>query len=170
MLTGHIEVVMKSVVTFNESLKTLPMEIRTFNRAKENLRLEYRYLHLRFSEMQQYRTLSKVLMKMREYLVNHGGFVEVETPTLFRRTLGGTQEFVVPCRKAEKFYSLFQNPQQFKQLLMVGSMHKYVPITRYHRNEATRPDCHLKFTQLDIELSFTDRESISYICPLLKEF
>lgn len=94
MATGNIEVVMKSLVVLNESKKNLPIEVRNHNRAKENLRMEYRYLDLRFSDMQKnLRTRSKVLMKMREYLINHCGFVEVETPTLFRRTPGGAQEF-----------------------------------------------------------------------------
>lgn len=161
MATGSIEVVMKSLVVLNEAKKNLPIEMRTFNRAKENLRLEYRYLDLRFSDMQKnLRTRSKVLMKMREYLVNHCGFVEVETPTLFRRTPGGAQEFVVPSRKAGKFYSLVQSPQQFKQMLMVGAIDRYFQIARCYRDEATRPDRQPEFTQLDIELSFTDRESV----------
>jgi aspartyl-tRNA synthetase len=161
MATGSIEVVMKSLVILNEAKKNLPIEMRTFNRAKENLRLEYRYLDLRFSDMQRnLRTRSKVLMKMREYLINHCGFVEVETPTLFRRTPGGAQEFVVPSRKAGKFYSLVQSPQQFKQMLMVGAIDRYFQIARCYRDEATRPDRQPEFTQLDIELSFTDREHI----------
>lgn len=161
MATGNIEVVMKSLVVLNEAKKNLPIEMRTFNRSKENLRLEYRYIDLRFSDMQKnLRTRSKVLMKMREYLINHSGFVEVETPTLFRRTPGGAQEFVVPSRKAGKFYSLVQSPQQFKQMLMVGAIDRYFQIARCYRDEATRPDRQPEFTQLDIELSFTDRESI----------
>lgn len=161
MATGSIEVVMKSLVVLNESKKNLPIEMRNFNRAKEALRLEYRYLDLRFSDMQKnLRTRSKVLMKMREYLINHCGFVEVETPTLFRRTPGGAQEFVVPSQMAGKFYSLVQSPQQFKQMLMVGAIDRYFQIARCYRDEATRPDRQPEFTQLDIELSFTDRESI----------
>jgi aspartyl-tRNA synthetase len=161
MATGNIEVVMKSLVVLNEAKKNLPIEMRTFNRAKENLRLEYRYIDLRFSDMQKnLRTRSKVLMKMREYLVNRCGFVEVETPTLFRRTPGGAQEFVVPSRKPGKFYSLVQSPQQFKQMLMVGAIDRYFQIARCYRDEATRPDRQPEFTQLDIELSFTDREHI----------
>lgn len=161
MATGGIEVVMKSLVVLNECKKNLPIEMRTFNRAKETLRLEYRYLDLRFNDMQKnLRTRSKVLMKMREYLINHCGFVEVETPTLFRRTPGGAQEFVVPSRKPGKFYSLVQSPQQFKQMLMVGAIDRYFQIARCYRDEATRPDRQPEFTQLDIELSFTDRESI----------
>lgn len=161
MMTGSIEVVMKSFVVLNESKKNLPIEMRNFNRAKETLRLEHRYLDLRFSDMQKnLRTRSKVLMKMREYLINHCGFVEVETPTLFRRTPGGAQEFVVPSRKAGMFYSLVQSPQQFKQMLMVGAIDRYFQIARCYRDEATRSDRQPEFTQLDIELSFTDRESI----------
>lgn len=161
MATGSIEVSLKSLVVINESKKNLPIEMRTFNRTKETLRLEYRYLDLRFSDMQKnLRTRSKVLMKMREYLINHCGFVEVETPTLFRRTPGGAQEFVVPSRKAGKFYSLVQSPQQFKQMLMVGAIDRYFQIARCYRDEATRPDRQPEFTQLDIEMSFTNRESI----------
>lgn len=161
MATGGIEVNMKSLVVLNESKKNLPIEMRTFNRAKENLRLEYRYLDLRFNDMQRnLRTRSKVLMKMREYLINHCGFVEVETPTLFRRTPGGAQEFIVPSRKAGKFYSLVQSPQQFKQMLMVGAIDRYFQIARCYRDESTRPDRQPEFTQLDIELSFTDRDHI----------
>lgn len=161
MATGSIEIIMKSCVVLNESKKSLPIQMRTHNRSKENLRLEFRYLDLRFSDMQKnLRTRSKVLMKMREYLINHCGFIEVETPTLFRRTPGGAQEFVVPSQKAGKFYSLVQSPQQFKQMLMVGAVDRYFQIARCYRDEATRPDRQPEFTQLDIELSFTDRESI----------
>lgn len=161
MATGGIEVNMKSLIVLNESKKSLPIEMRTFNRAKENLRLEYRYLDLRFSDMQKnLRTRSKVLMKMREYLINICGFIEVETPTLFRRTPGGAQEFVVPSRKPGKFYSLVQSPQQFKQMLMVGAIDRYFQIARCYRDESTRPDRQPEFTQLDIELSFTDRDNV----------
>lgn len=161
MATGSIEVNLKSMTVLNESKKNLPIEPRNFNRSKENLRMEYRYIDLRFADMQKnLRTRSKVLMKMREYLINHCGFVEVETPTLFRRTPGGAQEFVVPTRRPGKFYSLVQSPQQFKQMLMVGAIDRYFQIARCYRDEATRPDRQPEFTQLDIELSFTDREKI----------
>lgn len=161
MATGAIEVNLKSLIVLNESKRNLPVEIRNFNRAKESLRLQYRYLDLRFPDMQRnLRIRSRVLMKMREYLINHCGFVEVETPTLFRRTPGGAQEFVVPSRKPGKFYSLVQSPQQFKQLLMVGAVDRYFQIARCYRDETTRPDRQPEFTQLDIELSFTNREHI----------
>lgn len=106
------------------------------------------------------RLRSQVIMRMREYLINYLGFVEVETPTLFRRTPGGAQEFVVPTRKAGHFYSLVQSPQQFKQMLMAGAIDRYFQVARCYRDEATRPDRQPEFTQLDIELSFTKREDI----------
>lgn len=106
------------------------------------------------------RLRSQVIMRMREYLINYLGFVEVETPTLFRRTPGGAQEFVVPTRKPGHFYSLVQSPQQFKQMLMAGAIDRYFQIARCYRDEATRPDRQPEFTQLDIELSFTNRDDI----------
>lgn len=161
MTTGNIEVMLKSLEVLNKAKKKLPIEMRDFNRSKEVLRMENRYIDLRFNDMQRnLRTRSKVIMKMREYLINNCGFVEVETPTLFRRTPGGAQEFVVPSRKAGHFYSLVQSPQQFKQMLMVGAIDRYFQVARCYRDEATRPDRQPEFTQLDIELSFTDRESI----------
>ncbi|KAG4077407.1 hypothetical protein HA402_009808 [Bradysia odoriphaga] len=114
--------------------------------------MEFRYIDLRFEDMQRnLRLRSAVLTKMREYLCNQAGFVEVETPTLFRKTPGGAQEFVVPTQRPGKFYSLVQSPQQFKQMLMSGTI---------DRDESTRPDRQPEFTQLDIELSFTDRDHI----------
>ncbi|XP_034129624.1 aspartate--tRNA ligase, mitochondrial isoform X1 [Drosophila guanche] len=161
MSTGHVEVEADTVLVLNPSKKNLPFEIRKFNRAGERLRLTHRYLDLRFNDMQHnLRLRSSVIMKMREYLVNYLGFVEVETPTLFRRTPGGAQEFVVPTRKAGHFYSLVQSPQQFKQMLMSGGIDRYFQVARCYRDEATRPDRQPEFTQLDIELSFTSRDGI----------
>lgn len=89
MATGEIEVVVQSLEVLNASRKNLPMEVRGFNRAKEATRMEYRYIDLRFADMQRnLRLRSQMLQKIREYLINAAGFVEVETPTLFRRTPG----------------------------------------------------------------------------------
>lgn len=89
MFTGTIEVILKNLTLVNEAKKNLPIEMRLHNRSKETLRLEHRYLDLRFRDMQKnLRMRSTLLMKMREFLINHLGFVEVETPTLFRRTPG----------------------------------------------------------------------------------
>ncbi|XP_055545728.1 aspartate--tRNA ligase, mitochondrial [Wyeomyia smithii] len=159
--TGQIEVVLDKVEVLNEARKRLPIDSKEFNKAKENLRIEHRYIDLRAPHMQRnLRLRSQVIMKMREYMINKCGFVEVETPTLFRRTPGGAQEFVVPTRKPGHFYSLVQSPQQFKQMLMSGAIDRYFQIARCYRDEATRPDRQPEFTQLDIELSFTDRDKI----------
>ncbi|KAM7353310.1 aspartyl-tRNA synthetase, mitochondrial isoform 1-T8 [Cochliomyia hominivorax] len=161
MKTGHIEIEAETVEILNAAKKNLPFEVRKFNRAGERLRLTHRYIDLRFSDMQHnLRLRSEVIMRMREYLINYLGFVEVETPTLFRRTPGGAQEFVVPTRKAGHFYSLVQSPQQFKQMLMAGAIDRYFQVARCYRDEATRPDRQPEFTQLDIELSFTSRDDI----------
>lgn len=159
--TGAIEVLAKSIEILNESRKNLPIEMRDHNRSKESLRLEYRYLDLRFPDMQNnLRVRSTMLMRMREHMINRLGFVEVETPTLFRRTPGGAQEFVVPTRRPGYFYSLVQSPQQFKQMLMAGGIDRYFQVARCYRDESTRPERQPEFTQLDIELSFTDRDHI----------
>ncbi|XP_035795043.1 aspartate--tRNA ligase, mitochondrial-like [Anopheles albimanus] len=161
MPTGEIEVHVEQLEVLNESKKRLPINVKDHNRAKENLRLEYRYIDLRNPQMQRnLRLRSQVIQKMRECMINDFGFLEVETPTLFRRTPGGAQEFVVPSRKPGHFYSLVQSPQQFKQMLMVGAIDRYFQIARCYRDESTRPDRQPEFTQLDIELSFTDREKV----------
>ncbi|XP_052896437.1 aspartate--tRNA ligase, mitochondrial [Anopheles moucheti] len=159
--TGEIEIHVSGLEVLNEAKKRLPIHVKDHNRAKENLRLEYRYIDLRNRDLQHnLRVRSQVIMKMRECMINNYGFVEVETPTLFRRTPGGAQEFVVPSRKPGHFYSLVQSPQQFKQMLMVGAIDRYFQIARCYRDESTRPDRQPEFTQLDIELSFTDRDKV----------
>ncbi|XP_019931658.3 aspartate--tRNA ligase, mitochondrial [Aedes albopictus] len=161
LATGGIEVVLRKVEVLNEARSRLPIDLKEHNKAKENLRLEHRYIDLRSPQMQRsLRLRSQIIMKIREYMINQCGFVEVETPTLFRRTPGGAQEFVVPTRKPGHFYSLVQSPQQFKQMLMSGAIDRYFQIARCYRDEATRPDRQPEFTQLDIELSFTDRDKI----------
>nr|CAD7591183.1 unnamed protein product [Timema genevievae] len=171
MSTGDIEVLVSEVVILNKAKKNLPFSVRDHNKAKEYLRMKYRYLDLRFPEMQRnLRLRSKVIMKMREYLCNYCDFVDVETPTLFRRTPGGAQEFVVPTRLAGQFYSLVQSPQQFKQLLMVGGLDRYFQIARCYRDEGSRPDRQPEFTQLDIEMSFSNREGVLSLVQELLEY
>lgn len=89
MKTGDIEIELITCEVLNKSVPSLPIQVRSFNRSNEALRMKYRYVDLRFEDMQRnLRLRSNVLMKMREYLINGAGFVEVETPTLFRRTPG----------------------------------------------------------------------------------
>nr|CAH7722507.1 unnamed protein product [Callosobruchus chinensis] len=158
--TGEIEVLVDKLKIANKAKENLPFNIREFQKAKEPLRMQYRYLDLRFPQMQHnLRVRSKFLMKMREFLVNNH-FVDIETPTLFKATPGGAQEFVVPTRHPGLFFSLVQSPQQFKQMLMGGALDRYFQIARCYRDEGSRPDRQPEFTQLDIELSFTTVEGV----------
>ncbi|KAJ2947093.1 hypothetical protein O0L34_g16440 [Tuta absoluta] len=170
METGEIEVVMDKVEVLNTA-EDLPFNVRDYQKAKEQLRLQHRYVDLRFPEMQTIlRHRSSMLHNMRRFLVEKHNFVEVETPTLFCRTPGGAREFVVPTHHAGLFYSLVQSPQQFKQMLMAGGVDRYFQIARCYRDESTRPDRQPEFTQLDIELSFTNLDGIlSLIEQLLYE-
>ncbi|XP_062552357.1 aspartate--tRNA ligase, mitochondrial [Armigeres subalbatus] len=161
LATGEVEILLQKIEILNGARNRLPIYIKEHNKAKEHLRMEHRYIDLRSPQLQRsLRLRSQIIMKMREYMINECDFVEVETPTLFRRTPGGAQEFVVPTRKPGHFYSLVQSPQQFKQMLMSGAIDRYFQIARCYRDETTRPDRQPEFTQLDIELSFTDRENI----------
>ncbi|XP_039412020.1 aspartate--tRNA ligase, mitochondrial isoform X2 [Corvus cornix cornix] len=160
MPTGDIEVKAETAEILN-SCKKLPFEIKDFIKKSEALRMQYRYLDLRSFRLQSnLRLRSQMVMRMREYLCNLHGFVDVETPTLFKRTPGGAKEFLVPSREAGKFYSLPQSPQQFKQLLMVGGLDRYFQVARCYRDEGSRPDRQPEFTQIDIEMSFVDRAGI----------
>ncbi|XP_050819169.1 aspartate--tRNA ligase, mitochondrial isoform X4 [Gopherus flavomarginatus] len=148
MPTGDIEVKVKTAEVLN-SCKKLPFEIKDFIKKSESLRMQYRYLDLRSFQMQHnLRLRSQMIMKMREYLCYLHGFVDVETPTLFKRTPGGAKEFVVPSREPGKFYCLPQSPQQFKQLLMIGGLDRYFQVARCYRDEGSKPDRQPEFTQI----------------------
>ncbi|XP_037131140.1 aspartate--tRNA ligase, mitochondrial isoform X2 [Syngnathus acus] len=169
MPTGDIEVLAEHVEVFNVCQK-LPFEIKDFVKKSESLRMQFRYLDLRSSRLQKnLRLRSQLVMKMREYLCNVHDFVDVETPTLFKRTPGGAKEFVVPSRDPGRFYALPQSPQQFKQLLMVAGIDRYFQVARCYRDEGSKPDRQPEFTQVDIEMSFVDQTGImSLVEGLLK--
>uniref|UniRef100_A0A8V5FID7 Uncharacterized protein n=1 Tax=Melopsittacus undulatus TaxID=13146 RepID=A0A8V5FID7_MELUD len=170
MPTGDIEVKAETAEILN-SCKKLPFEIKDFIKKTEALRMQYRYLDLRSFQLQyNLRLRSRIVMKMREYLCNLHGFVDVETPTLFKRTPGGAKEFLVPSREAGKFYSLPQSPQQFKQLLMVGGLDRYFQVARCYRDEGSRPDRQPEFTQIDIEMSFVDKTGIQKLVEGLLQY
>ncbi|XP_055275191.1 aspartate--tRNA ligase, mitochondrial isoform X6 [Moschus berezovskii] len=170
MPTGEIEIKVKTAKLLN-SCKKLPFEIKDFIKKTEALRLQYRYLDLRSVQMQyNLRLRSQMVMKMREYLCNLHGFVDVETPTLFKRTPGGAKEFVIPSREPGKFYSLPQSPQQFKQLLMVGGLDRYFQVARCYRDEGSRPDRQPEFTQIDIEMSFVDQTGVQSLIEGLLQY
>ncbi|CAH1785876.1 unnamed protein product [Owenia fusiformis] len=162
MATGDVEVEIEDMKVLNSCKQGLPFEIRDFTKVNETLRLKYRYLDLRHQQMQKnLRLRSKFINDIRGFLCNKHGFLDVETPTLFRKTPGGAQEFIVPSSQHKgHFYSLPQSPQQFKQLLMVGGIDRYMQIARCYRDEGAKPDRQPEFTQLDIELSFTTRNDI----------
>ncbi|KAI1882810.1 hypothetical protein AGOR_G00238750 [Albula goreensis] len=170
MPTGEIEVHVGSLEVLN-ICKQLPFEIKDFAKKSESLRMQYRYLDLRSSQMQSnLRLRSQFVMRMREYLCNMHGFVDVETPTLFKRTPGGAKEFLVPSREPGRFYSLPQSPQQFKQLLMVAGIDRYVQVARCYRDEGSRPDRQPEFTQVDIEMSFVDQSGIQTLIEGLLQY
>ncbi|VDI37793.1 aspartyl-tRNA synthetase [Mytilus galloprovincialis] len=162
MKTGEIEIEAREVDLLNKCKERIPIGLGDhLQPSKEPSRMEYRYLDLRNTFMQNnLRTRSTMVMKMREFLCNDHGFVDVETPTLFRRTPGGAKEFVVPTRQKGKFYTLPQSPQQFKQLLMVGGIDRYFQIAKCYRDESSKPDRQPEFTQVDIEMSFTTQREV----------
>lgn len=169
--TGMIEVFVDKLQLLNAVDTKLPFQLRKFNKANESLRLKYRYVDLRYPEMQyNLRLRSKLLMKMREFLINHREFVEVETPTLFKKTHGGAQEFIVPTHEKGKCYSLVQSPQQLKQMLMVGSIDRYFQVAKCYRDEGAKSDRQPEFTQLDIEMSFTDQNGVMLLIEELLSF
>jgi aspartyl-tRNA synthetase len=161
--TGEIEIAVTALEVLNMA-EVLPFPLDDPEVAKtvnEELRLQYRYLDLRRPEMaRNLRMRSKVSTTTRVYF-DEQGFLEVETPTLFKSTPEGAREFLSPSRlNPGKFYALPQSPQQFKQILMVGGVEKYFQLARCYRDEALRADRQPEFTQIDLEMSFIEREDI----------
>lgn len=158
--TGEIEVRVKSLRVLSES-PTPPFLPDEREAVSEERRLQYRYLDLRRQQMQDtIRTRYRVTKIMRDYLGDLG-FWEIETPFLTKSTPEGARDFIVPSRlQAGSFYALPQSPQLFKQLLMVGGCDKYMQIARCFRDEDPRADRQAEFTQLDLEMSFIEREDI----------
>lgn len=158
--SGQVEIHVDTFEVLNETMASLPILPRDNNQFTDDLRLKYRYLDLRRKEMQaSLRFRSDLCNKIRQRLLEYN-FVECETPTLFNRTPGGSNEFIVPTRFPKKFYSLVQSPQQLKQLLMVGGLDRYFQVARCYRDESIRSDRQPEFTQIDIELSFTNQAEI----------
>ena len=160
MPTGEIEVLGKELIVLNKS-ETPPFQLDEHQQVGEDVRLRHRYIDLRRPEMQEkMRFRSKVSNAIRNYL-DDNGFLDIETPILNRATPEGARDFLVPSRVHDgSFFALPQSPQLFKQLLMVSGFDRYYQIAKCFRDEDLRADRQPEFTQIDIETSFMDEESI----------
>ncbi|MYE27388.1 MAG: aspartate--tRNA ligase [Chloroflexi bacterium] len=159
--TGDIDIVADEIVILNQS-RTPPFYInRDDETVDEALRMRHRYLDLRRESMQRSIFLRHQTVKFIRDFLECEGFIEIETPILFKTTPEGARDFLVPSRlQPGMFYALPQSPQQLKQLLMVGGFERYFQIARCFRDEDLRGDRQPEFTQLDLEMSFVEREDV----------
>ena len=168
--TGEVELLVSSLEILSES-DPLPFQLDDYSSAGEEVRLKYRFLDLRRSEMQKnIRARSKVSSSIREFM-DKEGFLDIETPMMTKATPEGARDFLVPSRISRgSFYALPQSPQLFKQLLMASGFERYYQIVRCFRDEDTRADRQPEFTQLDIEKAFTDEDEIINLSEKLIKF
>src|SRR5207302_3770589 len=168
--TGEVELVAEELRILNESKLPpfLPSDTALTN---EETRLKYRYIDLRRDVMQfNIELRHKVAKAIRDYLSGQG-FFEIETPFMTRSTPEGAREYLVPSRvQPGTFYALPQSPQIFKQLLMISGFEKYFQIVRCFRDEDLRADRQPEFTQIDIEMSYPQQETIfSVVEPMVQD-
>lgn len=158
--TGDIEIIADSIEILSKS-ESLPFEIDETGNLSENLRLTYRYLDIRRPKMlNNILKRDKMLFSMRKFM-NENEFLDIDTPILAKATPEGARDFVVPSRiNKGSFYALPQSPQLFKQILMVSGVDKYYQLAKCFRDEDLRADRQLEFTQLDVEMSFVEKEDV----------
>ncbi|MCX6722629.1 MAG: aspartate--tRNA ligase, partial [Candidatus Staskawiczbacteria bacterium] len=159
--TGQVEFSVESLKVLSES-ETLPLSIETDGyEIGEEVRMKYRYLDLRRERLKNNLIARHKIVKfIRDFLSNEN-FIEIETPILTKSTPEGARDYIVPARlNPGKFYALPQSPQQYKQLFMVAGLERYFQIPRCFRDEDPRGDRQPEFTQLDLEMSFVEREDV----------